>query len=417
MYVSAIIAAGGRGRRLGAGVPKQLLGLGGRPMLQWSLDTFTACERVNEVIVVMPPEWIEAPPECLGRPGVRLVAGGDRRQDSVANGFDVVAEASEIILVHDAARPFVDPAMIDRAIDAAAETGAAVVAVAARDTIKWAPARAAGPTAAPWSDERRVIERTLAREAIFLAQTPQAFRRDVLRDAVALGRRGAEGTDEAALAEQAGHAVRLVEGSARNIKVTTADDLIVAEALMGRWTGSSERAGEAPRCGRPAGLPMLRIGSGYDLHRLVGGRPLILGGVTIPFDRGLEGHSDADALCHAVTDALLGGAAAGDIGQHFPDTDERWKGASSVDLLKRAAGIVRERGFRVVNLDATVIAERPALGPHRAAIVASLARALGVPEQAVSVKAKTNEGVDATGRGEALAVHAVALLQRDGVTD
>ncbi len=366
-------------------------------MLQWSVDAFLGCVRVNEVIVVVPPEWLEAPPDYLRRDRVTLVAGGERRQDSVANGFDAVSADSEVILVHDAARPFVVAATIEQTIDAAAAAGAAIVAVPARDTIKWAPPGAGGASAP------RLVERTLARESIFLAQTPQAFRRDVLRQAVALGRQGVEGTDEAALAERAGHPVRVVEGDSRTMKVTTPEDLVMADALLHSEHGV--------RPDSPGGLAM-RIGSGYDLHRMVEGRPLVLGGVRIPFDRGLAGHSDADALCHAITDAILGAAAAGDIGQHFPDTDERWRGASSIELLKRAAELVRAAGYRVVNVDATVVAERPTLGPHRAAIVASVAGALALPAEAVSVKAKTNEGVDATGCGAAIAVHAVALLQR-----
>jgi 2-C-methyl-D-erythritol 4-phosphate cytidylyltransferase / 2-C-methyl-D-erythritol 2,4-cyclodiphosphate synthase len=403
MHATAIIAAGGRGRRLGAARPKQLLDLGGRPMLQWSVDAFLACERVRDVIVVGPPEWVDAPPPCLGRPGIRLVAGGDRRQDSVANGFDAVSEASDIVLVHDAARPFVDSDVIERAIDAAAESGAAVVALQARDTVKWAPGESSLGEADRDALVRRVVERTMARESVFLAQTPQAFRREVLAEAVALGRRGAEGTDEAALAEQAGHRVRIVAGSARNMKVTTAEDLAMAEALV--HAIDRRRAEDRRR-------PVTRVGSGYDLHRLVEGRPLVLGGVAIPFDRGLAGHSDADALCHAVADAILGAAAQGDIGQHFPDSDERWRGASSVQLLRRAAAIVAGLGYQVVNVDATVIAERPKLAPFRTAMAAGLAAALGVEPSAVSVKAKTNEGVDAAGRGEAIAVHAVALIEQ-----
>ncbi len=407
MHATAIIAAGGRGRRLGAAVPKQLLDVGGRPMLQWSVDAFLACDRISDVIVVGPSEWVEDPPPFLRRPGIRLVAGGDRRQDSVANGFDAVSGASDIVLVHDAARPFVDAETIERAILAAAESGAAVVAVQARDTVKWSPADDSLRELGSVAGAPRLVERTMARESVFLAQTPQAFRRGVLAEAVALGRAGAEGTDEAALAEQAGHRVRIVAGSARNIKVTTSEDLAMAEALV---------HGIDRRSAGDRALPVTRIGSGYDLHRLVDGRPLILGGVAIPFDRGLAGHSDADALCHAVTDAVLGAASQGDIGQHFPDSDERWRGASSLDLLRRATAIVAGLGYRVVNVDATIIAERPTLGPFRAAMTAGLAAALGVEPSAVSVKAKTNEGVDAAGRGEAIAVHAVALLQRDGVT-
>jgi 2-C-methyl-D-erythritol 4-phosphate cytidylyltransferase/2-C-methyl-D-erythritol 2,4-cyclodiphosphate synthase len=403
MHVSAIIAAGGRGRRLGSSVPKQALELGGRPMLQWSVDALLASGRVDEVVVAVPSDWVDAPPAYLRRPGVRVVAGGERRQDSVANGFDAVSTASEVVLIHDAARPFVSAAMIAGAIDAAAETGAAIVAMPARDTVKWSPATV--PEADPAAG--RVIARTLPRESIYLAQTPQAFRRRVLQEAVALGRQGVEVTDEAALVEQAGHPVRLVEGSVRNMKVTTAEDLVIAEALLNAESNPPQ-PGEAS-------APVLRLGSGYDLHRLVEGRPLILGGVAIPFDRGLAGHSDADALCHAVTDAILGAASQGDIGQHFPDSEERWRGASSIDLLRHAAAIVAGLGYRVVNVDATIIAERPKLGSFRDAMASGLASALGVGPFAISVKAKTNEGVDAVGRGEAIAVHAVALLQRDRV--
>jgi 2-C-methyl-D-erythritol 4-phosphate cytidylyltransferase / 2-C-methyl-D-erythritol 2,4-cyclodiphosphate synthase len=412
MNVSAIIAAGGRGRRLGADVPKQLLDLGGRPMLQWSIDALLACDRVGDVIVVVPPEWLDAPPACLQRGRIRLVAGGERRQDSVANGLAAVPADTDIVLIHDAARPLVEAADIDAAIDAAAASGAAIVAVPARDTIKWSAAGAGVTAGDAAAGAGPVVERTLARDRVYLAQTPQAFRRTVLEAAVALGQTGVEGTDEAALAERAGYAVRLVEGSVRNIKVTTADDVVVAKALLAARSGG----GDAPHTGSSGPFPF-RIGSGYDLHRFAHGRRLVLGGIEIPFDRGLAGHSDADALCHAVIDAVLGAASLGDIGQHFPDTDARWGGASSIGMLEHAVSMVGGRGFRVVNVDATIVTERPRLGPHREAVIASLARALGTPASAVSVKAKTNEGVDATGRGEALAVHAVALLQRDRATD
>jgi 2-C-methyl-D-erythritol 4-phosphate cytidylyltransferase/2-C-methyl-D-erythritol 2,4-cyclodiphosphate synthase len=293
--------------------------------------------------------------------------------------------------------------------------------MAASDTVKWVPS-----AGAPGGS--RVVERTLARDSVFLAQTPQAFRRSVLADAVALGRAGAERTDEAALAEMARHRVRVVEGGRRNIKITTPDDLVIAGALItdmslaasdGRrpesapvGRGESEDQVAEDDDGRSSRPPAVRVGSGYDLHRLVEGRPLVLGGVPLPFELGLAGHSDADVLSHAVTDAILGALALGDIGQHFPDTDPRWEGASSIDLLARVAAMAAERGFAISNVDATVIAERPKLGPFRAAVVERLCQALSVASGVVSVKAKTNEGVDATGRGEAIAVHAVVLLEQ-----
>jgi 2-C-methyl-D-erythritol 4-phosphate cytidylyltransferase / 2-C-methyl-D-erythritol 2,4-cyclodiphosphate synthase len=244
------------------------------------------------------------------------------------------------------------------------------------------------------TDGSRTIRGTIPREEIFLAQTPQAFRVGVLRDALAIASTARDATDEAMLAEAAGHFVHLVEGDPRNLKITTPEDLEMAERLMGTKG--------------PAAT--MRIGNGYDLHRLVSGRPLILGGITIPHEKGLDGHSDADAVCHAVTDAILGAASAGDIGRHFPDTDPAVKDANSIELLKRSVAVVRAAGYHVANVDVVVIAQQPKLSPHIDAMRASLARAIGIEPQQVSVKGKTNEGVDATGTGEAIAVHAVALI-------
>ena len=397
MHVTAIIAAGGRGARLGAAEPKQLLVVGGRPMLERSVRAFLEHPGIDEVLVALPASLAADPPDYLRSSGtpLRVIAGGARRQDSVANAFREAAATSDIIVIHDAARPFASADLISRTIAAAAESGAALAAVASRDTVKRASGAVAGR-------QHRVVEETLSRDTIFLAQTPQAFRREVLEAALALGERdGVDATDEAALVEWSGHPVRLVDGEATNIKITTREDLVVAESIARADAG---RAGEPPaRTGR--------AGIGYDLHRLVEGRPLILGGVTIPFEKGLLGHSDADALCHAITDALLGAAAAGDIGRHFPDTDPAWAGASSLDLLRRAAAIVRGLGLDVDNVDASVIAERPKLAPYVDAMRANIAAALGIPDDCVSVKGKTNEGVGELGRGDAIAVHAVALLR------
>lgn len=384
MHVSAIIAAGGRGSRFGGDRPKQLLTLGGRPILQRSVEALAASPLVTEIVVALPRDLAAAPPPYLvGDARIHVVEGGDRRQDSVAHAFAVIAARAEVVIIHDAARPLVSAEVIQRTIEAAAASGAAIAAVRAHDTVK------RGSLAG-------IITATLPRDEIFMAQTPQAFRTAVLRDALAIGARGAAATDEAMLAEQAGHPVTLVDGDRRNLKITTPEDLSMAEHLLGGT----------------AMTPTLRIGNGYDLHRLVPGRPLILGGVTIPFDRGLQGHSDADAVCHAVTDAILGAAGAGDIGRHFPDTDPAWKDADSIALLASAAAIVRAAGFSVVNIDVVVIAQRPKLSPHADAMRASVARALQIAPEQVSVKGKTNEGVDSMGAGESIAVHAVALVAR-----
>lgn len=379
MHVAAIIAAGGTGTRLGAGVPKQFLQLGGQTILERSIAAFMRHDRVTEVVLALPPQTTL---EVAGPDGkLRVVAGGARRQDSVANAFDAVSPGAQIVLVHDAARPFVSADVISRTIDAAAVHGAAIAAVAVTDTVKQVTMEGGD----------LVIAGTIPRESIYLAQTPQGFRREVLAKAVSLGRGDAVATDEAALAELAGHPVHIVEGDVENVKITTAADLDRARAREPKV-----RSG--------------RAGTGYDLHRLVEGRPLIIGGVEIPFERGAMGHSDADVACHAATDAVLGAACLGDIGRHFPDSDPTWKGASSIELLRQAAAMVRDAGFDIVNLDVVVILERPKLLPHIQNIREGLAGAVSVPVERVSVKGKTNEGVDAVGRGEAIAAHAVALL-------
>ena len=381
MHVSAIIAAGGRGQRFGGASPKQLLLLGGEPILKRSVDAYRDCDLVTDLVVALPADLATAPPSYLlaGAKPITVVVGGDRRRDSVANAFARISPHAEVVVIHDAARPLVSDAVIRKTVHAAAEAGAAIAAVRAHDTVKRAGADGA-------------ITETLPREEIFLAQTPQAFRVDVLRAALA---QEGDATDEAALAEQAGHVVRVVDGDPRNLKITTPEDLATAERLL------------APTSG-----PALRIGNGYDLHRLVAGRQLILGGVTIPFEKGLDAHSDGDVVAHAVTDAVLGAVGLGDIGRHFPDTDPAWKGADSIALLTRAAASVRSEGYALVNADVVVIAQRPKLVPYIDAIRANLARALGADPSQISVKGKTNEGVDSMGAGESIAVHAVALLSK-----
>ena len=375
MHVTAIIAAGGAGRRLGGDTPKQLLDIGGGTMLEHSTAAFTRHPRVSDVIVVLS--------EVTAIPGVRVVKGGARRQDSVANGFAVVPANADVVLIHDAARPFVTADLIDRTIDAAAAHGAAIVALQSRDTIK--RVRKDG-----------VITDTIPREEVYLAQTPQGFRHDVLAKAIAAGRSGVDATDEAMLAEHAGFTVHVVDGDPGNVKITTAEDLDAARAR-------TRAAGKPARTGR--------AGTGYDLHRLVDGRPLVIAGVTIPFDKGPLGHSDGDVACHAATDAILGAASLGDIGRHFPDTDPRWKGANSVDLLRRVVQLAADQGLMVGNVDVTVILEKPKIRDHIDSMRASLAAALGLDIARVSIKGKTNEGVDAVGRGEAIAAHAIALMR------
>jgi 2-C-methyl-D-erythritol 4-phosphate cytidylyltransferase/2-C-methyl-D-erythritol 2,4-cyclodiphosphate synthase len=389
---AAIIAAGGRGVRLGADKPKQFVDIDGRSILDTSVTALAASDRIGEIVVALPAEYVDtfgARLRGLSAKPILCVEGGPRRQDSVANAFAKSSRQAEIIVIHDAARPFVTTDLIARTVDAAHAHGAAIAAIAVRDTVKQA--------GDPERDGSRPIRATIPRDTVFLAQTPQAFRRDVLARAIQEGR-SIEATDEAMLVERLGLPVHVVEGDVRNVKITTAEDLATASAFAVRGTADKKAAA------------LIRVGNGYDLHKLIPGRPLILAGVTIPFELGLSGHSDADIVCHAVTDAVLGAASVGDIGRLFPDTDPKWKGADSIALLKGAMELVRHAGYRVSNVDVTVIAQRPKLLPYLEQMRSNLAGALGVEVGAVSVKGKTNEGVDSMGRGESMAAHAVALL-------
>jgi 2-C-methyl-D-erythritol 4-phosphate cytidylyltransferase/2-C-methyl-D-erythritol 2,4-cyclodiphosphate synthase len=380
LFVSVIIAAGGRGTRVGANVPKQWLTIGGRTLLDLSVAAFDAHPRVSEIVLVL-PEGEEPRAMSAAVKPMRIVGGGPRRQDSVANGFASVSAQADVVLVHDAARPFVGAGVIDRTIDAAWENGAAIAALPVHDTVK----------RARWDGEVAMIAETLPRESIFLAQTPQGFRRDVLAGAVELGKTHTT-TDEAGLAELSGDPVRLVAGEEANVKITTSGDLERARAIARREKST------------------MRIGLGYDSHRFVDGHPLRLGGVLIPHERGLAGHSDADAVCHAVTDAVLGAANLGDVGRLFPDTDVRWKNADSLALLADAWSRVREAGWSLGNLDVVIIADRPKIALHAEAIAGSLAAALDASPDAVALKGKTPEGTPAL--DNALVVHAVVLLTR-----
>lgn len=365
---------------MGGSVPKQLLEIGGESILRRSVRACDAHPQVSELVVVVPEDLLAAGAALAGATRVpcRVVAGGARRQDSVRAGFEAVSAQAEVVLVHDAARPFVTREVIDRVVAAAASAGAAVPAIAVADTVKRAAVSEGG----------RVVLKTVPRDELWLAQTPQGFRRAVLARAVADGQSAAEATDEARLVELAGGTVAIVDGDRRNVKITTSDDVTEARQRM----------------------TSMRAGTGYDLHQLVAGRPLVLAGVEIPSAKGPLGHSDGDVVCHALTDAILGAAGAGDIGQMFPNTDPQWKNAPGLDLLARALSAVHARGWVVVNVDVTVILETPKLAPHLTRIREALAAVLGVGVDAVTVKGKTNEGVDAVGRGEAIASHAVVLL-------
>ncbi|MGQ9724308.1 MAG: 2-C-methyl-D-erythritol 4-phosphate cytidylyltransferase [Tepidimonas sp.] len=383
----ALVPAAGSGSRAGLPVPKQYHRVAGQRVIDHTLMALTAVPALVGVGVVLAPDD-DTPIGGSARVRCWRVGGATRAQ-SVLNGLAALAEAGarahDWVLVHDAARCLVRPADIQALIDACRDDPVGgLLAVPLADTLKEANA-----------DGRS--DRTLPREGKWLAQTPQMFRLGVLRDALqAACADGFAGiTDEASAIERTGGCPRLVRGSPHNLKLTYPEDFAVAEALL---TGSAARA--------------WRVGEGWDVHALVPGRRLVLGGVEIPHDRGLLGHSDADALLHAITDALLGAAGLGDIGTWFPDVDARFDGADSTQLLAKVCAAVRERGWQPVNVDATVIAQAPRLGPHRAAMQANIARCLALPSEAVNVKAKTAERLGPVGQELAIEARAVVLLQR-----
>ncbi len=384
--VTAIVAAAGSGRRMETGINKVFIPLVGRPVLLHSLQVLTACPEVDNLIIVVAPGE-EAQAEDLLREarlnkGWKVVTGGSERQYSIANALSAVPASSGIILIHDGARPLLDPASVSAAVAAARGCGAAGVAVPVKDTIKTV-------------DSAGFIAATPERSTLWAIQTPQVFEAALLRRAYAQAARdGFLATDDAALVERLGVRVKIVQGSYRNLKITTPEDLVVAEALLRKEAGA-----------------MAKLGIGYDVHRLVRGRKLILGGVHVPFELGLDGHSDADVLLHAIMDALLGAAALGDIGRHFPDSDDRYKGASSLRLLAEVASLLAMRGWRANNVDAVVVAEKPKLAPYIPAMNANIAATLGVEEQQVNVKATTTEGLGFTGRREGIAAQAVVSIE------
>lgn len=394
MRVEAVVAAAGSGRRMAARDSKVFLPLAGRPLLAHTLGAFEAAGCVERVVVVVREEDVERCRRLAARYGLAkvgaVVPGGAERQDSVARGLEAVGPGTDVVVVHDGARPLVSPALIAATVEAAARRGAALAAVPVKDTVKVV-------------EDGRVTA-TPERRRLFAAQTPQAFRAGLLREAFArAAARGWRATDDAALVEACGHPVAVVPGEETNLKVTTPLDLRLAEAVL------------AGREGRPpSGSDELRVGIGFDAHRLVAGRRLVLGGVEVPHHAGLAGHSDADAAAHALIDALLGAAGAGDIGRWFPDDDEAYRDADSLQLLGRVVRELQARGWRVVNCDVTVVAEQPRLAPHVDAMRARLAASLGVAPERVGVKAKTTEGLGFTGRQEGIAAQAVALLARAG---
>lgn len=382
----AVLLAAGNSTRMGGSRSKVLEELGGRPALCRSLEVLDRCPLIGEIcLVCREQDRADMLPLASGlATPVRVVPGGAQRQDSVEQGVAALTGPWEYVAIHDGARPLVTEEVLAAVCRDAMAYGAAAAAVPSKDTCKLA-------------DEAGFVAATPARDRLWAVQTPQAFSLALYREALGKARAAGQSyTDDCQLIEAAGGSVKLTMGDYRNIKLTTPEDLLAARAYLG---------GEG-------GKKTVRIGYGYDVHRLVEGRKLILAGVEVPFEKGLLGHSDADVIAHAVADALLGAAALGDIGHLFPDTDPRYAGADSLKLLGEVCRLLREKGFSIGNIDATLLAQRPKIAPHIVQMRENLAAACGIPVDQVSVKATTEERLGFTGREEGMAASAVCLLER-----
>ena len=373
-FSSAVIVAGGSGSRMGR--PKQMLPLGGKPVLVRTVEAFLQTPEIKEIVVVTPTEnRVELQKRF---PGIVFADPGKTRLLSVKNGFLKTSAASQLVAVHDGARPLVESAHISACLQAARQYGAAVLAVPVKDTVKVC--------------EGGFVQNTLDRAVLWAAQTPQCYRRPVLAEALEKFGQEEGATDESQLVEKLGIKVRVVPSSYKNNKITTPEDLIFAEALLENSV-------------------IYRTGFGFDLHRLEPGRKLFIGGAEIPHTKGFLGHSDGDLVLHALCDAVLGALCAGEIGILFPPTDESIKGISSVKIVKKVLEIVRSHHAQIEHIDATIITQEPKIKPHYETVRKSLAEVFEMPLENVSFKSKSHEHVGEIGRGEAAMCHAVATLK------
>lgn len=392
MKTIAIIPAGGSGKRMRGGLSKQYLPLDGKPILAHTLNVFQLSPDIDGIVVVTPAADLQMVRQTIIDPyrisKVRhVLAGGEQRQDSVRNGLAAIGNDCEIVLIHDAVRPFVSAGLISQAVREAKKHGAVTVGTPVKDTVKRV-------------DRNGAVLETLDRRFLWMTQTPQAFKRSIIQEAY---RRADEdgfyGTDDASLVERMGSRLQMIAAFDENIKITTPEDLLMAEFLI-----KKQKRGDC----------LVRIGFGYDSHRLVEGRRLVLGGVEIPHDRGLSGHSDADVLIHAICDAILGAVAAGDIGRHFPDTDAPYKDISSLKLLEHVRKISDQRGYDVHHIDSTVMLEKPKIMEYISDMSMKLADTLKISSENISIKAKTNEGMGFIGRQEGVAAYAVVTMTKKG---
>ena len=384
-HLCAIILAAGCGSRMGKSMTKQRMSILGESLLYRSVRAFSECSAVDSIVVVCradEADWVREEIDCLPKL-YAIVIGGKTRAESARIGFFAIPEECDFVAIHDGARCLITPEGITAVADAAFLCGAATASCPMTDTVKLC-------------DGEGDIIKTVPRAQLSLAQTPQIFSRTLYAQALASAESDASVTDDNMLVESLGVKIRTVNTGKENIKITTAEDIPLAEYLLGR-------RGEMSR---------IRIGHGYDVHRFGEGRRLVLGGVDIPFEKGLIGHSDADVLVHAIMDALLGAMGLGDIGRHFPDTDDSYKGVSSLELLRRVVELMSEGKFAVENIDATLIIQRPKIMPYIDEMTKNIANILEIDSGRINIKATTEEHLGFTGREEGVASHAVALISK-----
>jgi len=381
---AVIIPAAGFGSRMGMSEPKQYLHLGDKPIIIHTVAAFLCNPNIEDIVVVVPENRVDQTTRLfekfqINSSSVTVIAGGPRRQDSVYLGLKALDDSTDIVLVHDGARPLITQEVIDRCYIGAIEDGAVIAAIPVKDTLKK-------------SADGKKVGTTVNRENLFQAQTPQAAQVHLLLDAYERNE-DQDVTDESSLLERADISVTIVEGSETNIKVTRPEDLILAETILSRTSSN------------------MRIGHGFDAHRFTENRELILGGITIPHSHGLAGHSDADVLTHALCDAILGALGEGDIGKHFPDSDVAFKDIYSIELLKDVVQSMTGNGFTLGNADITVVCQAPKLAPHIDKMKELLTQCCGAVPGSINVKATTTEKMGFTGRGEGISCHAVVLLR------
>ncbi len=368
--VTAIITAAGKGSRMGASLPKQFLKIGSKTILEKAIQPFQKADCVDQIIVVSGADFVDFCQDiCKDLSKVKdVISGGKERQDSVNNALNLVDEG--YVLIHDGARPYITEKVILNVLEDVSAVGAAVAAVPVKDTIR---------------QQNEEGGKTLKRSELYSVQTPQGFEVSLIKEAFAKAyEEGFYGTDDAGLVDRMGKEVAISEGDYANIKITTKEDMPVE----------------------------IRVGTGFDVHQLVEGRKCIICGVDIPFDKGLLGHSDADVALHALMDAMLGAAALGDIGKHFPDTDPKYKGISSIKLLEYVNQFIAAEGYTLGNADVTIMAQKPKMLPHIQQMRENIAKALDVPVSAINVKATTTEKLGFVGREEGIAAEAVCILNR-----